>query len=385
MGNYDKELDRLNKIISKFGNEILDIDGDEVDLYKCVESPEFVENNLTEEKLNEIELLCDTLFRIRAKMSMIGKGGIIVNISILDNTIVFGEAFELTKPITIDKKTDALNILEYINTETNNLPIGCKRRLVKLYQIGKVLNDSLRRIEGSDFVISRDDRNILYPENKMIYTSPFEYFGNVSGGWKCLEDSMTYRYVRCSRVLLVGELLKDEIDTNRIKVLSEQLLEKIEDIIYYYNYVIDNKEGIDTIDKAKSNGIIQDDMYSIVKLKVLYDMMNNDKLLTTIRNISSSLQNNVNSINNGINNGVLESGMKMTINNIMRTPAKEVRLMLVDKNREHVVNLTTNDFKPVFDLIYNRVSIFGDNVGKNLKTESFKVLSEPWKKAMESL
>jgi hypothetical protein len=251
-------------------------------------NPKFIEYNLTDERLDEIDKLTNVLIRYRAKMNLLGRCSFSIEPNILRNKVIFKLKCLVDENKTPDDQyfNEVLEILSDIDSLSSGLNESSKERLVYKNQLYSELSPMVSDINSC----SRYKKNQYYneikrlcPDNKLKYISPLEYYNATIYDAKDLEGIM--EYYKLSLILYVENITNNNDSNQSIKELLTDLKERINSLIKYVLYVLNNSHNINNFDSLAFYWSLGSDFYDVLELEMLYEIMSSRQILNTCKSM----------------------------------------------------------------------------------------------------
>jgi hypothetical protein len=242
----------------------------------------FIELNLNNEVLEFIDNLTSKFQKHNSKLKMIGRNGYDVMTVCYEDKLIFDVRITTSLwDYTDDYFKNTIDIIQGVNNF--EIPQKFRDRLVKISSIGMLYNQlSLLYENTTRCKIDNIDFEKLYPNNKMMYLSPYEYYIGVFEH-SDISRANSFQYVELVRMLTARELVKPRVDYDKIKDLGKDLYGKIVDMINI-NELIKKKYGKNKDKKNLDTFYDIESQYlsKVLELKLLLDIINNKELLKNL-------------------------------------------------------------------------------------------------------
>jgi hypothetical protein len=238
---------------------------------------DFINNNIENGKIELIDEMTNSVYKYNSKLKMSGRIGVeLIPTFLYDKTIILHictngleDSDDFNRSLYVLNK---MSILCKINMKAE-----CKDRvlvfgsMIPLYQYVQIYGES-----GN--ALNEIMTNGIYGNGKMVYISPLTYYDCGISRLRGIYSITSY--IKNAKILYVLELVKDKINWTNIVELRKDLDKKIRDILEYERFML-GYEFSSYYEKHlfnDTNDIYTNDLIEVLKLKVMYDIINNDSL-----------------------------------------------------------------------------------------------------------
>jgi hypothetical protein len=204
-----------------------------------------------------------------------------------------------------------------------------------------------------------------------MYTSPFEYYCNLTARDQ-IGHSVAYLYIRSAREILAKILLQDEVDMTKLRNLANDVLSELKDMSEYMLQSFSDKDNATTIFGVSINraDVIYADLEAVMNIRILFDIITNGSILTTIRN------NRV---------ARIPRRTQTTLKDIMKAASNEIDNIIRDNCYYDLGRISLSDMKSFCKVVCGNVSVFTTSAGEDLYPDNYRKISDTWRNTLESL
>jgi hypothetical protein len=173
------------------------------------------------------------------------------------------------------------NLIDFINSiDKLDMPEDCKERLILKSPVMMWFDEYSHNVSTASGIDS--DIRGLYNGGKLVYISPLEYY--YTSHFLLSSISNLINYIKNVNWLFADEVCKNEINMSKINDLRKDLDVKMTNIFDYEIDMLDKNRTDDFFEILRENDEIGEDFIEIFRLKVIADIINEDKVIEFYKN-----------------------------------------------------------------------------------------------------